>query len=154
MQGPEGRPPNVSPTRKGWEIDPEADSGAAGAAQALFFRNRPFLQRLHFLSETALSLQQPPFPYSNRPFLQQPPFPTATALSLQLPSPICHPERSRGICSSADLSWKCFRQRSLNTCLRILQSDLNYLTGRFSCRHLFFISLSYRAITAAAGRIF
>ena len=23
MQGPEGRPPNVSPARKGWEIDPE-----------------------------------------------------------------------------------------------------------------------------------
>jgi hypothetical protein len=22
--------------------------------------------------------------------------------------PLCHPERSRGICSSADLSWKCF----------------------------------------------
>jgi len=21
---------------------------------------------------------------------------------------LCHPERSRGICSSADLSWKCF----------------------------------------------
>jgi hypothetical protein len=26
---------------------------------------------------------------------------------------LCHPERSRGICSSADLSWKCFpRERS------------------------------------------
>ena len=22
--------------------------------------------------------------------------------------PLCHPERSRGICSSADLYWKCF----------------------------------------------
>src|SRR5580693_4184394 len=22
--------------------------------------------------------------------------------------PLCHPERSRGICSSTDLSWKCF----------------------------------------------
>ena len=22
--------------------------------------------------------------------------------------PLCHPERSRGICSSADHSWKCF----------------------------------------------
>src|ERR1700734_3461729 len=22
--------------------------------------------------------------------------------------PLCHPERSRGICSSADLSWECF----------------------------------------------
>jgi hypothetical protein len=22
--------------------------------------------------------------------------------------PLCHPERSRGICSSVDLSWKCF----------------------------------------------
>jgi hypothetical protein len=34
--------------------------------------------------------------------------PLANALSLQQPSPFCHPERSRGICSSADLSWKCF----------------------------------------------
>jgi hypothetical protein len=25
MQGPEGRPPNVSPARKGWETDPEDD---------------------------------------------------------------------------------------------------------------------------------
>src|ERR1700733_6671196 len=25
-----------------------------------------------------------------------------------LPRPFCHSERSRGICSSADLSWKCF----------------------------------------------
>ena len=25
MQGPEGRPPNVSPARKGWEINPEED---------------------------------------------------------------------------------------------------------------------------------
>ena len=26
-----------------------------------------------------------------------------------LPSPFCHPERSRGICSSTDPSWKCLR---------------------------------------------
>ena len=32
MQGPEGRPPNVSPARKGWEIDPEEDPSAGGAA--------------------------------------------------------------------------------------------------------------------------
>jgi hypothetical protein len=32
MQGPEGRPPNVSPARKGWEIDPEEDPSAVGAA--------------------------------------------------------------------------------------------------------------------------
>ncbi|MEA2261875.1 MAG: hypothetical protein QOJ51_4700, partial [Acidobacteriaceae bacterium] len=31
-QGPEGRPPNVSPARKGWETDPEEDLSAAGAA--------------------------------------------------------------------------------------------------------------------------
>jgi hypothetical protein len=31
----------------------------------------------------------------------------ATTLYEPSPSP-CHPERSRGICSSADLSWKCF----------------------------------------------
>jgi hypothetical protein len=24
------------------------------------------------------------------------------------PPPLCHPERSRGICSSTDHSWKCF----------------------------------------------
>jgi hypothetical protein len=28
----EGRPPNVSPARKGWEIDPEDDPSAVGAA--------------------------------------------------------------------------------------------------------------------------
>src|SRR5580700_9703188 len=27
--------------------------------------------------------------------------------------PLCHPERSRGICSSADLSSKCYRQSSV-----------------------------------------
>src|SRR5271168_1466591 len=32
MQGPEGRPPNVSPARKGWEINPENDLSAVGAA--------------------------------------------------------------------------------------------------------------------------
>ncbi len=32
MQGPEGRPPNVSPARKGWEIDLEDDPSAVGAA--------------------------------------------------------------------------------------------------------------------------
>jgi hypothetical protein len=32
--------------------------------------------------------------------------PLATALSFLRPSPFCHPERSRGICSSTDPSWK------------------------------------------------
>ena len=32
MEGPEGRPPNVSPARKGWEIDPKEDPSAVGAA--------------------------------------------------------------------------------------------------------------------------
>jgi hypothetical protein len=32
VQGPEGRPPNVSPARKGWEINPEDDPSAVGAA--------------------------------------------------------------------------------------------------------------------------
>jgi len=32
MQGPEGRLPNVSPARKGWEIDREEDPSAVGAA--------------------------------------------------------------------------------------------------------------------------
>jgi hypothetical protein len=36
MQGPEGRPPNVSPARKGWEIDPEEDPSAVGAALFVF----------------------------------------------------------------------------------------------------------------------
>jgi hypothetical protein len=31
---------------------------------------------------------------------------SAAVLYEPLPSPFCHPERSRGICSSADLSWK------------------------------------------------
>jgi hypothetical protein len=36
-----------------------------------------------------------------------------TALHGSVALPFCHPERSRGICSSADLSWKCFsRERS------------------------------------------
>jgi hypothetical protein len=32
MPGPEGRPPNVSSARKGWEIDTEEDPSAVGAA--------------------------------------------------------------------------------------------------------------------------
>jgi hypothetical protein len=32
MRGPEGRPPNVSPVRKGWGINPEDDLSAVGAA--------------------------------------------------------------------------------------------------------------------------
>jgi hypothetical protein len=32
----------------------------------------------------------------------------ATALHGSVRAPLCHPERSRGICSSADHSWKCF----------------------------------------------
>jgi hypothetical protein len=32
MQGPEGRVPNVSPARKGWEIAPQDDPSAVGAA--------------------------------------------------------------------------------------------------------------------------
>jgi hypothetical protein len=57
----------------------------------------------------------------------------ATALSLQPPSPICHPERSRGTCgapfrglvcagqsvfkcSSAEFSWKCFSTGRLVVC--------------------------------------
>jgi hypothetical protein len=33
----------------------------------------------------------------------------ATELPWKSGPPLCHPERSRGICSSTDLSWKCFR---------------------------------------------
>jgi hypothetical protein len=51
MQGPEGRPPNVSPARKGWEIDPEEDPSAVGAAL-----NRP--------SAPAVSLGAQPCPGS------------------------------------------------------------------------------------------
>jgi hypothetical protein len=32
MRGPEGRPPNVSPARQGWEINPQEDPSAVGAA--------------------------------------------------------------------------------------------------------------------------
>ena len=32
MRGPEGRPPNVSPARKGWGINPQEDPSAVGAA--------------------------------------------------------------------------------------------------------------------------
>src|SRR5216684_3365256 len=52
---------------------------------------------------------------------QRSPCPLTTALSLQLPSPFCHPERSRpvpacrgGICGSADLSWKCFSRHPVS----------------------------------------
>jgi hypothetical protein len=55
----------------------------------------------------ALSFGKPPFTSAT-------PFPPATALPLQRPSPVCHPERSRGICSSADLTWK----RGISTCHR------------------------------------
>jgi hypothetical protein len=34
--------------------------------------------------------------------------PSGKPLSMEAPPPTCHPERSRGICSSTDLSWKCF----------------------------------------------
>src|SRR5216684_7165107 len=77
MQGPEGRPPNVSPARKGWETDPEEDLSAAGAA-------------LNLSSTPAVSLGDPV------------PCPLATVLPFQQPSPFCHPacpgvpwERSR-----------------------------------------------------------
>jgi hypothetical protein len=153
MQGPKGRPLNVSPARKG-----KGNRSRTGSERRRR-GNRPFLQQPPIPSATAHSfsnrpfLQQSPFPsaialsFCNRSFLLQSLFPPATALSLQLPSPFCHPERSRGICSSADLSWKCFSTalaRHLSTdsvCLRLqenpvlislavtfLQSDLNYLT--------------------------
>jgi hypothetical protein len=35
--------------------------------------------------------------------------PTGINRKWKRPPPLCHPERSRGICSSTDLSWKCFR---------------------------------------------
>jgi hypothetical protein len=41
MQGPEGRPANVSPARKGWEIDPEEDPSAVGAALNRCFSTDP-----------------------------------------------------------------------------------------------------------------
>jgi hypothetical protein len=51
MQGPEGRPPNVSPARKGWEIDPEEYPSAVGAA---LNRSSP----LPVLSQAADSLKR------------------------------------------------------------------------------------------------
>jgi hypothetical protein len=35
MRGPEGRSPNVSPARKGWESTPKNDLSAVGAALSL-----------------------------------------------------------------------------------------------------------------------
>jgi len=35
--------------------------------------------------------------------------PPLAALNRKRRPLLCHPERSRGICGSADLSWKCFR---------------------------------------------
>jgi hypothetical protein len=34
--------------------------------------------------------------------------PSSNCFPLKRRPSLCHPERSRGICSSADLSWKCF----------------------------------------------
>src|SRR5271167_1391165 len=45
---------------------------------------------------------------STSPPPRRPPWPLATVLSTQPLSPFCHPERSRGICSSTDPSWECF----------------------------------------------
>ena len=54
MQGPEGRPPNVSPARKGWEIDPEEDQSAVGAALKPIVRS-PCVMRSE-AEESAVSL--------------------------------------------------------------------------------------------------
>jgi hypothetical protein len=42
---------------------------------------------------------------------------SATTLFEPLPFPVCHPERSRGICSSADLSWKLGIRWSKRICI-------------------------------------
>jgi hypothetical protein len=73
--------------------------------------NRPFLQHPHFPCNDPLlfvipsdclncqvatdATKQPPLPPATALSPQQPPLLPETALSLQLPSPICHPERTR-----------------------------------------------------------
>jgi hypothetical protein len=42
-----------------------------------------------------------PLPLTQALSVEKPPFPPATALSLQLPSPFCHPERTRISCCTA-----------------------------------------------------
>src|SRR5271163_125854 len=49
MPGPEGRPPNVSPARKGWEVDPENGPSAVGAAL-----NRPSALPVSFRAANCL----------------------------------------------------------------------------------------------------
>jgi hypothetical protein len=46
---------------------------------------------------------------------------------------LCHPERSRGICSSADLSWKCFRQSVAKWRDLLFLRRASNLTGRSAC---------------------
>jgi hypothetical protein len=58
----------------------------------------------------------------------------------------CHPERSRGICSSTDLSWKCFRSKPQNRMrliwllqsldLRLIQANLQRLDCLIQVPHL------------------
>jgi hypothetical protein len=67
----------------------------------------------------------------------------ATDLEWKPHSPLCHPERSRGICSSADPSWKCFStERNGAECASFLpshRSDALYqgttLVGPFKYGH-------------------
>jgi hypothetical protein len=104
VQGPEGRPPNVSPARKGWEIDPEEDPSAVGAA-------------LNRSSALPVSLGAYPdflLHSSHRCYLcgspQREPHAAVRSRNSRQeirgsrPVPACR----GGICSSADPSWKCF----------------------------------------------
>jgi hypothetical protein len=55
------------------------------------------------------------------PSVQQP-------LSIEpTPFPFCHPERSRGICSSAGPSWKCFQQNVVE------RSAVSFTSNADSC---------------------
>jgi hypothetical protein len=48
-------------------------------------------------------------PRSQKRDLGHPSICCQSSLSWKRCPPLCHPERRRGICSSADLAWRCFR---------------------------------------------
>jgi hypothetical protein len=51
-----------------------------------------------------------------------------TAFYLSHRLTLCHPERSRGICSSADLSWKCFSTERSDLLLLLVLADASEKT--------------------------
>jgi hypothetical protein len=62
--------------------------------------------------------------------------------------PLCHPERSRGICSSADISWKCFHHHF--NCIALCSAQSLMSRQNSSMR---FRSVSHEHINRAAPPI-